>query len=295
MTDLASQPLAPQKPLERFEQLQTDAFCEHCGYNLHGQRIDRDERLGILVCRCPECGRYHPAAPRVSAASPWITRLGTALLLVWVIIVLAVIVLAGFAFGGIAMMHLDIYTQSFECDATGRQVEYRPVPGSSNYSAVYSDTGAPAPAQPLYRARIRKWEKDSYNPSWLALAATNLLSIGSGLTAGILLVIFLWHWRKSRYAWVMLYPVVAGAFAALIILLNDYYDFVRSWSLLRIGYHALIQGLAMGLGILIGRPIARFLVHLFVPPRPRQQLAFLWYADGKTPPPVASLGPNRVG
>ena len=43
---------------------------------------------------------------------------------------------------------------------------------------------------------------------------------------------------------------------------------------------------AMAVGLLIGRPLGRIAVIALVPPRPRQFLAFLWLADGKTPPRV---------
>ncbi|MDB5300946.1 MAG: hypothetical protein JWO87_2609, partial [Phycisphaerales bacterium] len=41
--------------------IHTDTFCESCGYNLHTQAVVRDERLGLLICRCPECGRWAAA------------------------------------------------------------------------------------------------------------------------------------------------------------------------------------------------------------------------------------------
>jgi len=286
MSDLTTDPLPSQKPLERFEQLQTDTFCEHCGYNLHGKRVERDERLGILVCRCPECGRYHPAAPRVSAAAPWMARVGTALLVFWIVLVMGVIVLAGFAFGGIAMLHLDLFTEGFECDPAGREVAY---PQGSSTGAVYVDTGKPAPTT-VYRARLRKIQRDSHEWARAAIVTLNLLSLGSGLTAGVLLVVFVWHWPKRRYLWMPLYPLLCAGFVCIIVVLNDYYDFVRGWAVQRAGYHALVQALAMGVGIMIGRPIARFIVGLFVPPRARQHLSFLWRVDGKTPPPVAVAG-----
>jgi len=42
--------------------VQTDTFCEGCGYNLHTQAVVREARLGILICRCPECGAACKAA-----------------------------------------------------------------------------------------------------------------------------------------------------------------------------------------------------------------------------------------
>ena len=73
----ASSPPAPPapaptgSPLQRHQQLHVDAFCTGCGYNLHGQPVTRDERTGIFLCRCPECGQYHAAGLGVTAASAW--------------------------------------------------------------------------------------------------------------------------------------------------------------------------------------------------------------------------------
>ena len=88
MSDLVAEPLPPPQPHERHAQLETDLFCEQCGYNLHGQIVTRDPRLGFMVCRCPECGRFHPAGHRTTAASLWRSRLAAGLLLLWILIVL---------------------------------------------------------------------------------------------------------------------------------------------------------------------------------------------------------------
>ena len=38
-----------------------DRFCEGCAYNLRTLPVYRDERTGIPVVRCPECGRFQSA------------------------------------------------------------------------------------------------------------------------------------------------------------------------------------------------------------------------------------------
>src|SRR5438093_4740973 len=88
MTDTLTDPLPPLKPQEKHARLEVDVFCVECGYNLHSQTVVRDERLGIFVCRCPECGRFHPAGVGVTATTTWAARLATMLLAFWVLIVL---------------------------------------------------------------------------------------------------------------------------------------------------------------------------------------------------------------
>src|SRR5437868_3286417 len=87
---------SPLPPLQRHLQLETDHFCFGCGYNLHGQVVAMDERLGFLVCRCPECGRFHPGAMGVSATRPWLARLGVMLISLMVLGSIAV-----YGFGGL--------------------------------------------------------------------------------------------------------------------------------------------------------------------------------------------------
>ena len=69
--------------MRRAGQIEVDAFCGGCHYNLHGQPVTVDERLGLPVCRCPECGRWAAAGVATGAGSVWVRRLGTVLLFNW--------------------------------------------------------------------------------------------------------------------------------------------------------------------------------------------------------------------
>src|SRR5580700_5130530 len=88
-------------PMARHGQLEVDAFCAGCGYNLHGQVVSLDERLGFPICRCPECGRYHPAGAGVTANSVWLRRYAAVLLVCWVIFVLLIYFLLTMAMAGL--------------------------------------------------------------------------------------------------------------------------------------------------------------------------------------------------
>src|SRR4051812_6127348 len=110
MTDTLIDPLPPLKPHERHPVLETDVFCLNCGYNLHAQPVTRDERLGIFVCRCPECGRFHPAGAGVTAAGLWAGRLATAALTCWVLVVLFSVFWIILGIGAVAFAHTDAFT-----------------------------------------------------------------------------------------------------------------------------------------------------------------------------------------
>ncbi len=149
--------------------------------------------------------------------------------------------------------------------------------------------GTTQPANPVgYVRTLTPLEEDHhvYRATWEDFVILVPLSGGLGLLGGMLLVIILWHWKKRRY-WLMLgMPLIAAFFVIWLILLDDVYRFIRPWALQRVLLEVVIQAVFIGVGILIGRPVARWLVRLCVPPRPRQHLAFLWKIDGKMPPGI---------
>ena len=78
--------------------VQVDAFCAQCSYNLFSQVVLRDERLGILVCRCPECGRFSSAAALSTANQKLADRLATG---AWIVYLALFLGLVGIAVGGL--------------------------------------------------------------------------------------------------------------------------------------------------------------------------------------------------
>ncbi|HEY0008428.1 MAG TPA: hypothetical protein VGB55_06875, partial [Tepidisphaeraceae bacterium] len=69
--------------------IETDTFCDGCSYNLRTQKVWRDPRLGIAICRCPDCGSHQAAGRSTSATNVWLRRLTTLALLAWVCVSLA--------------------------------------------------------------------------------------------------------------------------------------------------------------------------------------------------------------
>lgn len=296
LSDPTHDPLPPQRPLERFAHLEADTFCEGCGYNLHGQIVQRDERLGLMICRCPECGRYHPAGHKTAATSLWLSRFAALGLFLWVLVVLAVITLACIAFGAIQVLHVEAMSYITTVDAQGREIDHQPIGPGGAYVAVYAGT-----TQPVVNAgrtrnvrtftpSPRMMQFQTERPWWIPLIILGFAA-GSGIAAGMLLVTFLWHWDKRNYVWTVLLPLATAGFVCTMIYFDDWYDLIRAWSLQRVVMWGLIETAFMYIGILIGRPFARLLLRMFVPPRPRQHLAFLWHADGKVLPPVTA-GPR---
>ena len=67
-----------------------DRFCGDCGYNLRTLPVYRDDRTGIPVVRCTECGRYQSANDASTALRPWLDRLTLFALGTWVLFLVAV-------------------------------------------------------------------------------------------------------------------------------------------------------------------------------------------------------------
>jgi hypothetical protein len=283
---VAGQP-APQCPLE------TDHFCEACGYNLHGQIVTRDPRLGILICRCPECGRHHAAGTGTSAARIWLKRLGTFLLVAWVLFVVAAALVGTAVLGAIQSAHLYSYTES-----TWINVDRPPAP-RERYVVAYGTrlTEVRVARREVRRPPVVELRRpygdiefhDMYYSNYPGPDPARLLSAGSAVTAfglGVFVAVALWHVRRSRQWWALSAPALAGAAALSLWCYWPESEGTRGWAAWRVGGYVLLQSVFLGLGLYYGRPLARAVVRTIVPPRPCQLLTFLWTADGKPPPEV---------
>lgn len=83
--------------------IETDVFCGKCGFNLHTQKVWRDERLGIPICRCPECGAIDAAGRNTASSSLWLKRLALVGMILWLAIVLGFIAGTGLLMWGTQM------------------------------------------------------------------------------------------------------------------------------------------------------------------------------------------------
>jgi len=299
-------PAPTAAPLERHQYLEVDAFCTNCGYNLHAQPVTRDARLGIFVCRCPECGQHHPAGVGVTASSVWMRRIVTGLLVFWALVVLNAFFWLAVAFGALIITHIEVLTTTEMVAADGRLVEYIEIPAAAAAAGGAGTPAAPGTSWvPVYKGttqpvqtyeRVRTTNFPNANPNQPAdwrfrYAAINATTAGCiALAGGVLLVVFLWHWPRRRYLLVMLIPFMAAAGALGLMWLFDSgneYRNVRGWMIRNAAAYAALGAACLGVGILIGRPIARGLLRMFIPPTPRQHFNFMWHIDGKAPPAAA--------
>jgi hypothetical protein len=121
-------------------------------------------------------------------------------------------------------------------------------------------------------------------PGWTPWLWAAVGSVTLGCLAATLCVTLLWHWPRRRYAWCLLLPFVAGSFLSVVYGVVDQYQLDRGQAIGRAALMGAVQALGVLVGTRVGRPIARAVVSVVVPPKPRQALVFLWQVDGKTMP-----------
>lgn len=254
----ADSPLADGRPVAVVE---TDTLCEGCGYNLFAQTIFRDGRLGLLVYRCPECGRY--AVPggetdaerehrrRVSGT----IRIGQALF-VFVLLVAWALVLA--------LLQHDVLWSEGE-------------------ARFFWAVGG-------WNRTLRSYY---YHSDGEIMAY--LLSALAGVGIGVLATWVGSHWPRKRARAVVLLPLVValayynswfhGTVRWMDRLLDGPADWTKlqTWGFSVVAFQTAVQTLRVSLGLIVGRPAARSHLRILLPPRPRLHFARLWFDDGLTP------------
>jgi hypothetical protein len=243
--------------------IQTDTFCESCGYNLHTQAVLRDERLGILVCRCPECGRFAPAGHATAARQIWLNRLGIGLLVVWVIFLLWLFGMCSLFLGMSAYGNLMNQVQWIAPPPTTMPVNRMVTLASYHYEL----RNASSPEEAI----------EQRNSAILMATLAGAL----GMLTGGLFAVLLWHSKNWRRLLAFAPPLI-GVWFAIIGWQNDRMTIlIRDWGLNRLIAYMLLECGAVAVGLWLGRPIARTALKILLPPKLLQHLAFLWTTDGK--------------
>jgi len=271
--------------------LEVDAFCAGCHYNLHGQVVTVDDRLGIAVCRCPECGRFHPAGSGVTTNSVWLRRFATLLLFVWVCAALGVTVLGLLAAAGVSSGSIGPYTDWRTVSLSGKPVVNKLVNGVNIWVEEGTDTPVNGRLRTIFTMRPFLTLHNADGELDLVAPIVCALSVFLGFLAGTLYVTLLWHWPRIRYFWCLLLPLAPAAFLIFAFGQSSEYEYIRGEVFARIAGQTGLQCVGILLGIVVGRNVSRTLVRMFVPPKARQLLAFLWQVDGKTIP--AAMQPSR--
>jgi hypothetical protein len=254
--------------------VQTDAFCDHCGYNLNTQPVMKDERLGILVSRCPECGRYIAAGQTTAAGRVWLNRVVTSLLAAWTLCILLAFALFTLFFGVLAFGHAADATEVRSINTfTGNSIRM------------------PGPFNPYnYQRVVREFTPDqadearSYHTEQIIVTS---ITIALALLLGMLSASFFWHVRGWRRFLPMASPLLACGLCIFVWYRDPMDRLVVNFGIGQISFYLALDLLGIWAGVHFGRSVARGVVSLVLPPKVRQHLAFLWTTDGRVPPPVA--------
>ncbi len=238
--------------------VETDRYCDGCGYNVRTRPVKREPRTGLLVTLCPECGRFHAAGELTTRSKLWPGRIATILIIGW-----GGLLVSNFA--GLALAQLATQMFLIENMYTSRRMVY----SAGANPVVYR--------QPLYELPESRQYRE-------VLTLSALMSIGVSFFGFAALVVVCPHWRRLIYGLVAAGMPLAAALIVCLLIRWDPPGSSGRWCYPFIVGSTLVQMLGGVLGVMLGRPIARGLAVMFLPPRLRQALAFLWIADGKAPP-----------
>jgi hypothetical protein len=229
--------------------LEVDRFCFACGYNLHHQTVRREPRTEVLMCRCPECGTFHPVAVPASSWQNWMQRFKGLFMVAWMGIVLSIGFTAGVLHGVAVYFTLDEFTGYY--DQMARQFIYE--------------------LKPFYWERRGMW--------WLVCLISGSSSFGLAMVGTMLALIFMPHWSKRAQAAIVIVWAVLPALIAAFVFWAETggANSAPRWDLMAWGAPYILTYvccyLAGGvLALLIGRGLVRLLIRITVPPRWRVHL-----------------------
>jgi hypothetical protein len=238
-----------------------DRFCNHCGYNLRTLPVYRDDRTGIPVVRCTECGRYQAANDGATALRPWLNRLTALILWAWILAVIGGLFLIACGEAGISLATLDELTE---------------------YGGYTTQQVGPATVRTW--ASVGPLQIDTeYKEYKLFITTILIASFVIAFGGGLYLVVVFPHWPRLAYTAVALsLPLAVGAIVA--VSWSQQAPHLFAWGVPYIVAHTAVQILGGIVGVCFGRPAARLTVRLVLPSSLRPRLAYLWLADGKAFP-----------
>jgi hypothetical protein len=291
--------------------LETDTFCQNCGYNLFGQEVFRDSRLGLLVCQCPQCEQFYPAGIPQTAKSWWSARLAMLCVMAWAAVCIVLMFFAILGMGTAQYTFLDDLTVTHIETPQGRGLYFTYFNGRQGYALIDELTSSTRPTQAqqpkpyigevITNRRMRTpadWEtiyENPYDHPWEPYKNYFKGNALLYLAVGLFMSLAFWHWRR-RAVWALLLPLVMSTIVYLVWKTYPGENAVDSFSIRWLTTWCAYDTLFLALGLLIGRPIARVLVKLILIDRWRKHFEFLWIADNKPmPAPVNDEPPiNRA-
>lgn len=235
--------------------VESDRYCDSCGYNLITLPVFKDPRTSLFLIRCTECGAVHPAGIPTGRRPVWANRVGAPLLFAWMGLI-------GFFLFVTGAISTGMHAVAFEELTQGRGSDRVPM--------------TDFPEFPYFVALV-----------WGVACVLCFLQV-------TLLATVAHHWRRWGYFIAAIVLPMVPMLIALQAWRFEAPHLLSSWApqvLLSQYGVAMIGGL---IGAMFGRKIMRVFASLLLPPKSRQMVAFLWICDGLTPPPMP-LKQDRAG
>jgi hypothetical protein len=261
---------------ERVSTLVGDRLCSHCGYNLMGQPVLREPHYSMLIVRCPECATI--AAPQeYPLAGRWTNRfvaMGSALVLLFALLFFigtkASLLLASV---GITQISIESARTDLQALASQHVPNYYNIGGTAAFNA-WLDAQPPGAVV----EQLGGWNAIEWQFAFFAFIPT-ICAFFFGVIWSVILI----HWPTKRLPlFALLIFVIFACIGGLLtwseyqVLSPDVSGIVwREFGLpLYLGMIG-VYWIAMFIGLMVGRPIARLFIRAFLAPRLRGPMSFI--------------------
>jgi hypothetical protein len=279
--------------------------CIHCGYGLTGQPVLRDEAYGLMLARCPECGRMACFEQEsLLGRSGRFAAAGLAIL--WIATLAATWLAGGSATAGFAEVTGWLASDRYQ---SALRAEFSQAAEGAEPAATVQQP--PVPTRPGRVIIGRPGGLDfatwwaSQNPAdrlaaaggWRSAVQWNFLWLWIPLVLGTAAIGAFWsvalhRVRGGRLVTVSLLimaPAIAIATANMLSWHQRDVGWAGDVAMRQLGVPTFVASLVVALaattgGLLVGRRLTRGVLRLTVPQRLRGALAPLWLTDGREPP-----------
>ncbi len=275
---------APQSSEITVKSLDHDLACVDCAYALRGQPIVRESVYGILIVRCPECGRVHPAGAGLDFVQ---TRKRSGVkVLTWWLFFLILITGTGGAFAGLAQSTGFLASRTYALAiADAQRNELAP---TRSYSHVFDQINfqwwstSPDRQSQIWTS-LGEWRAA---PNWIAVADIAYV-IPIAFVFAITWAIALPHVNRRQLQVLGAISIVIGSiilamyYAESMVALGLNWEYAMTLAEWRIGIWFAIATMFAALvvfecALLVSRPIARFVIATLAPRTVQNSLQELW-------------------
>ena len=222
--------------------VQNDLFC-NCGYNLFAQPVQHDDRLGIPVSRCPECGQFHAMTTTFASLSNWRARQEQLIILTVTLSVLIFLGLSILGLWGMQMGYMELdreYTFYIQ-----------------RHTYIYQSPNGMGYNNPNPTGQVQMY--------WFMHFYRFLCALAGFIFVNIVMTFF-WHWKKRLYYVLLAIPLLAAGFSVWFVIIdNQNAAYQYRYDETSIIFGALFEISGMVIAIWLGRRTVRGLIRVFVP------------------------------